>query len=156
MSVSYPHLIVGDFNLYHPLTDPLRSLSNKEYTLSALYLESTFDAPYHLLNIPRIYTRFPFDPISRSSVLDLAFPNTALSLFVFSWDPPLPSTGSDHVPINVTLQPRAIKLRPHTPHGAVLNGTAVKDAVVDFTIRPCPTRVTANALARWVTYPQPS
>jgi len=31
----YPHLIVGDFNLHHPLADPLRTRSDREYTLYA-------------------------------------------------------------------------------------------------------------------------
>jgi len=80
----YPHLIVGDFNIHHPLADPVRSLSEKQYTLSALYLDAAFDARYHLLNTLGVYTHFPFDIISRPAALDLSFANTTPSLCVTS------------------------------------------------------------------------
>jgi len=80
--LSYPHLVLGDFNLHHPLADPCRSLSEREFTISARYLDVAFDVPYHLLNTPGVYTRFPFDTISRPSVLDLPFANTALTPLV--------------------------------------------------------------------------
>jgi len=101
--LSYPHLVLGDFNLHHPLADPCCSLSEREFTISTRYFDAGFEAPYHILNTPGVYTRFPFDTVSRPSVLDLAFANTALSSFVSSWDTPLPSTGSDHVPCVITL-----------------------------------------------------
>jgi len=94
--LSYPHLVLGDFKLHHPLADPCRSLSEREFTVSTRYFDAGFDVPYHLLNTPGVYTRFPFDTILRPSVLDLAFANTALSSLVSSWDTPIPSTGSDH------------------------------------------------------------
>jgi len=50
--LSYPDLILGDFNIHHPLADPCRSLSEREFTLSARYLDFAFDIPYHLLNTP--------------------------------------------------------------------------------------------------------
>ena len=113
---SYPHLVLGDFNLHRAWADPCRSLSEREFTISARYLDGAFDVLYHLLNTPGVYTRFPFDTISRPSVLDLVFANTALSPVVTSWDMPLPSTGSDHVPCVITLRPPAIMVppRPHT------------------------------------------
>jgi len=72
-TLSSPHLIMGDFNLHHPIAGPLRSLYDKECSLCALYLDFAFDAPYYLLNTPRVYSRIPFDTITRPSVLDLAF-----------------------------------------------------------------------------------
>jgi len=108
----YPQLVLGDFNLHHPLADPCRSLSEREFIISTRYFDAAFDVPYHLLNTPGVYTRFPFDTISRPSVLDLAFANTALSPLVSSWDTPLPSTGSDHVPCVITLKPPTIMLPP--------------------------------------------
>jgi len=119
--LSYPHLLLGDFNLHHPLADPLRSLSDKEFAFSARYLDVAFDTPYHLLNTLGVYTRFPFDAVSRPSVLDLAFANNTLSPFVSCWDTPLPSTGSDHVPIVVMLRPPAIMLPPPMPYWALLD-----------------------------------
>jgi len=114
--LSYPHLVLGDFNLYHPVADPCRSLSERGFTISTRYFDAAFEVPYHLLNTLGVYTRFPFDTISRPSVLDLPFANIALSSFVSFWDTPLPSTGSDHVPCVITLKPPAIMLPPPTPH----------------------------------------
>jgi len=99
----YPHLVLGDFNLHQLLADPCPSLSEREFIISACYLEAAFDFPYHLLNTPGVYTRFPVDTICRPSVLDQAFANTALSPLVSSWDTPLPSTCSDHVPCVIPL-----------------------------------------------------
>ena len=62
----YPYLVLGDFNLHHPLADPCRSLSEREIIISARYLDAAFDVPYHLLNTPGIYTRFSFDTFSTS------------------------------------------------------------------------------------------
>jgi len=114
--LSYPHLVLGDFNLHHPLADPCRSISEREFTISTRYFDAAFDVPYHLLNTPGMYSWFPFDTITRPSVLDLAFANTALCPLVPSWDTPLPSTGSDHVPCVITLKPPAVMLPPPTPH----------------------------------------
>jgi len=145
----YPHLVLGDFNLHHLLADPCRSLSEREFAISTRYFDTAFDVPYHLLNTPGVYSQFPFDTISRPSFLDLAFENTALYPLVSSWDTPLPSTGSDHVPCVKTLKPPAIMLPPPTPHWALLDLDAVGKALDAFIILPCPTRPTPNFLSRW-------
>jgi len=145
----YPHMVLGDFNLYHPLTDPCCALSEREFTISTRYFDAAFDIPYHLLNTPGVYTRFPFDSISRPSVLDLAFTNTALSPFVSSWDTPLLSTGSDHVPYMITLKPPVIMRLPSTPHWALLDLDAVGKALDAFTTQACPPRPIPNSLSRW-------
>jgi len=75
--LSYLHLILGNFNLHHPLEDPGGSLSTR-------YLDVAFDIPYHLLKTPGVDTCFPFDTISRPSILDLPFAHTTLSPFVSS------------------------------------------------------------------------
>ena len=66
--LSYPHQVLGDFNLHHPLADPCCSLSEREFTISTRYFDPALDVPYHLLNTPEVYTRFPFtqprDPLS--------------------------------------------------------------------------------------------
>jgi len=147
--LSYPHLVLGDFNLHHPLADPCRSLSEREFIISTRYFHAAFEVPYHLLNTPGVYTRFPCDTISRPSVLDLAIANTALSSLVSSWDTPLPSTGSDHVPCVITLRPPAIKLPPTTLHWALLDLDAVGKALDTLTILPSPPRPTPNSLSRW-------
>jgi len=147
--LSYPHLVLGDFNLHHPLADPCPSLSEREFIISTRYFDAAFDVPYHLLNTPGVYTRFRFDTVSRPSVLDLAFANTALSSLVSSWDTPLPSTSPDHVPCMITLKPPALMLPPPTPHWALLDLDAVGKALDTFTTLPCPPRPTPNSLSRW-------
>jgi len=147
--LSYLHLVLGDFNLHHPLADPCRSISERELTISKRYFDAAFEVPYHLLNTPGVYTRFPFDTISRPSVLDLAFANTALSPLVTSWDTPLPSTGSDHGPCVITLKPPTIMLPPPTPHWALLDLDEVGKALDAFTTLPCPAKPTPNSLSRW-------
>jgi len=147
--LSYTHLVLGDFNLHHPLADPCRSLSEREFIISTRYFDAAFDVPYHLLNTPGVYTRFPFDTISRPYVLDLTFVNTALSSLVSSWDTPLPSTGSDHVSCVITLKPRAIMLPPPTPHWVFLDLDAVGKALDTFTTQSCLERPMPNSLSRW-------
>jgi len=78
----YPHLVLGHFNLHHSLADPWHYISEREFIISTRYFDAAFDVPYHLLNTPGIYTRFPFDTISRPYILDLAIVNTALSPLV--------------------------------------------------------------------------
>ena len=146
---SYPHLVFSDFNLHHPLADPCRSLSKREFIISARYLDAAFDIPYYLLNTPGVYSRFPFDTISRPSILDLAFVNTSLSPLVSSWDTPLPSTSSDHIPCVITVKPPEIMLPPPTPHWALLDLHTVGKALDDFTPLPCPARPTPSSLSRW-------
>jgi len=143
------HLVLGDFNMHYPLVDPLWSLTHKEYSLSATYFDAAFEAPYHLLNTPGVYTRFLFDTISSPSVLDLAFANSPLSPFISLWDTPLPSTGSDHVPITITLMPPAVMLPYPTPYWALLDWSSVRNDLLNFSFTPSPSHMTSNALARW-------
>jgi len=110
--LSYPYLVLGDFNLHYPLADTSHFLSERELTISTHYFDAAFDVPYHLLNTPGVYTQFPLETISRPTVLDLAFANTALSPRISLWDTPLPSTGSDHVPCVITLKQPVIMLPP--------------------------------------------
>jgi len=147
--LAYPHLVLGDFNLHHPLADPCRSLSEREFTIATRYFDAAFDVPFHLLNTPWVYTRFPFDTVSQPSVLDRAFANTALAPLVSSWDTPLPSTGSDHVPCVIALKPPRIMLRPPTPHWALLDLDAVGKALDTFSVLPHPARPTPNSRSRW-------
>jgi len=143
------HLILDDLNMHHPLADPLRSLTDKVYSLSATYFDAAFDALNHLLNTPGIYSHFPFDTICRPSVLDLAFANSPPSPFIYCWDTPLPSTGSDQVSIIVTLQPPAIMLPPPTSTWALIDWSSARNDILNFSIPPSPTLTTSNPLARW-------
>ena len=66
---SYPTLVVGDFNIQHPLPDPLRSHSAEELATSFLYFSRASELGFGLLNQPSVYTRFPLGgsgPLLRS------------------------------------------------------------------------------------------
>ena len=99
----FPTLVLGDFNLHHPAADPLCSFDAGEARLSHPYFDLASELLFSLLNLPGLYTYFPFTSSSRPSVLDLAFANRHLVPAFASWDTPLPSTGSDHIPIVVTF-----------------------------------------------------
>ena len=93
--LSHPTLVVGDFNIHHPLSDPLRvrSHSAEELATSFLYFFRMAELGFGLLNQPGVYTRFPLGGAGRLSVLDLSFASPSLLPFCQAWDTPFPSTG---------------------------------------------------------------
>ena len=101
--VDFPLLVVGDFNIHHPLSDPLRAHSSEELALSFPYFSRASELGFELLNVPGVFTRFPLRGSSRPSVIDLSFASPRLAPFCHHWDTSLPSTGSDHVPITITI-----------------------------------------------------
>jgi len=110
LDLDHPYLVAGDFNIHNAATDPTRLLSSKEEKESAPYLDRAADLGFTLLNMPGIYTLFPCSGTHRPSTIGLAFPNPHIFPAFRSWDESsLPSTGSDHAPIKITL-------RPPTPH----------------------------------------
>ena len=56
----FPTLVVGDLNIHHSLSDPERFLTNNEAHISAPYFTKASDNSFSLLNIPGVFTRFPF------------------------------------------------------------------------------------------------
>ena len=74
-----------------------------ERSISFPYFPRAMDLGFSLLNTPGVYTRFPLGGEARPSVIDLAFASSALLPFFITWDTPLPSTGSDHIPISLTF-----------------------------------------------------
>ena len=108
--LEYPYLVAGDFNIHNAATDPSRNLSAKEESELAPYFDLATDSGFTLLNTPGIYTRFPFTGTHRPRAIDLAFANPRIFPAFRSWDAwSIPSTGSDHAPI-------LISLRPPSPH----------------------------------------
>jgi len=103
--LGFPLLVVGDLNIHNPLSDPLRSFSPRDISSSAPYFEQAAKAGFALLKAPGEYTRFPLVGNARPSVIALAFAKPLLLPFVKSWEAALPSTGSDHIPITITLTP---------------------------------------------------
>ena len=78
---SFPTLIVGDFNIHHPLPDPLRSHSADERATSFPYFSRYSELGFSLLNQPGVYTRFLLGGSGRPSVLDLSFASPLLLPF---------------------------------------------------------------------------
>ena len=99
-----PYLVVGNFNIHNPASDPLRFLSSTEERPSALYFDQAADLGNTLLNTPGVFTRYPLSGEQRPSVINLAFANPSMFPAFTSWDATsLPSTGSDHVSIVIKL-----------------------------------------------------
>jgi len=101
--LGFPLLVLGDRNIHNPLSDPLRHFSHREISSSPPYFEKAAESRFALLNPPGEYTRFPLVGKARPSVIDLAFANPSLLPLVKSWEASLPSTGSDHIPITITI-----------------------------------------------------
>ena len=101
--VDFPLLMVGDFNIHHPISDPLRAHSSEKLPLSFPYFSTPSELGFELLNLPGVFIRFPLGGSSRPSISDLSFASPRLALFCHHWDTSLPSTCSDHVPITITV-----------------------------------------------------
>ena len=99
----FPTLITGDLNLHYHTSNPTPLLSDKEFRESIPFFSLASERDYFLLNIQGTYTRFSFTSDKRPEVLDLAFASPGLSPFVDRWSTPSSSTGSDHVPTQITL-----------------------------------------------------
>ena len=99
---SFPTLVVGDINIHHPLPDPLRAHSAEELATSFPYFSRSSDLAFGLLNQLGVYTRFPLGGSGCPSVLDLSFASPSLLPFCQAYTL-LPSTGLDHVPIQIML-----------------------------------------------------
>src|SRR5205807_6178943 len=85
------------------MADPAREYSLTETSISFPYFSRATNLGFSLLNTPSIYTRFPLGGQARPSVIDLAFASPVLTPFFITWDTPLPSTSSDHIPIALPL-----------------------------------------------------
>jgi len=94
-----PTLTLGDMNIHHPTADPLRSFKEDEIATSSPYFDRATDLGFCLLNTPGVFTRFSMSLIGRPGVLDLAFACPLLAPYFSEWSDPLPSMGSDHIPI---------------------------------------------------------
>ena len=87
---SYPTLVVGDFNIHHPLLYPLPPHSAEEPATSFPYVSRSSELGSGLINQPGVYTRFPLCGPGRPPVLDLCFGSPSLLPFCQKWDAPSP------------------------------------------------------------------
>ena len=55
-----PCLIGSNFNLHNPLSDRIRHFSSDDIAVCTPYYERAAYMVFSLLNMPGVYTRFPF------------------------------------------------------------------------------------------------
>jgi len=145
----FPLLVVGDFNIHHPLAEPLRAYSRRDLAASFPYFSRTAELGFELLNLPGVFTRFPWDSATRPSVIDLSFASPLLFPFFYSWDTPLPSTGSDHVPISLTFAHPISSPSPPVPNWSLTDWDSLAPALHDLLIPPPPSFPTKVSLEAW-------
>ena len=123
--LSFPLLVLGDLNIHHSSSDPLRVLDPGELSISHPYFSLATSRGFSLLNEPGVYTFFPFAHLRRPSVLDLAFANSPWFPAFGGWDTPLPSTGSDHVPVVISFSSSKFCPPAPSPNWSKTNWDAV-------------------------------
>jgi len=148
--LGFPLLVLGDLNIHNPLSDPLPHFSHREIASSTPYFEKAAEAGFALLNPPGEYTRFPLVGNARPSVIDLAFANPPLPPVIKSWEASLPSTGSDHVPITITLAPPALNQKPPPPRWKDTDWETLDPIVKGFKVPAAPPCPTPPQLDEWL------
>ena len=146
---SFPTGVVWDFNIHHPLTEPLRSHSAEELATSFPYFSRSPELGLGLLNQPGVYTRFLLSGFGRPFVLDLSFASPSLLPFCQTSDTPLPSTSSYHVPVQITLSHPLTSPPPPSPNCPLTDWPALATLLKDFTVPPPPSLPTRPSLEAW-------
>jgi len=150
LDLEYPYLGAGDFNIHNGATDPSRVPFSKEERESAPYFDRATDLGYTLLNTPGIYTRFPFTGIHGPSTIDLAFANPYIVSAFHSWDSSsLPSTGSDHTPILISLRPPYPYSDKPGPPWQDVDWPGLTDKLKDWQVPLPPDAPSPNQLDQW-------
>ena len=147
--VDFPLLVVGDFNINHPLSDPLRAHSSEELALSFPYFCRASGLGFELLNLPGLFTRFPLGGSSCPSVIDLSFASPRLTPFCHHWDTSLPSTGSDHVPITITVSHPVLSPPMPSPNWALTDWDSLTPLLGDLVFPAPPQLLTLLSLEAW-------
>jgi len=107
-----PTLTLGDLNIHHPTSDPLRVFKEDEVATSAPYFDRATELGFSLLNTPGVFTHFSMSLIGPPGVIDLAFACPLLAPYFSEWSDPLPSTGSDHIPILLRFEAPLFRAPP--------------------------------------------
>ena len=87
---------------------------------------------------------------ARPSVIDLAFANPLLLPLVKSWEASLPSTGSDHVPITITLATPSLSRKPPRPRWADTDWESLEQIIKDFKVPAALSCPTPQKLDEWM------
>ena len=149
-NLEYPYLVAGDLNIHNAATDPSRLLSAREENESAPYFDLATDLGFTLLNTPGIYTRFPFSGTHRPGAIDLPFANPHMFPAFRSWDASsLPSTGSDHAPITISLRPPTPHNDKPGPRWQEADWPGLTDRLKKWQVPPPPDAPSPNQLDQW-------
>jgi len=129
---------LGDFNTHHPTADPLRSFKEDELATFVPYFDRATELGFSLLNTPGVYTLFSMSHVRRPGVLDLAFACPLLMPYVSEWSNPLPSTGSDHIPILLRVDAPLFSAPLPKPNWALTDWPRVDEALKSIQVPPPP------------------
>jgi len=143
-------LVLGDLNIHNPLSDPLPHFSSGEISSSTPYFEKAAESGFALLNPQGDYTRFPLVGTARPSVIDLSFANAPLLPLVKSWEASLPWTGSDHIPITITLATPSLNQKPPRRRWADTDWETLDPIVKAFKVPAAPPCPTPPQLDEWM------
>jgi len=141
--------VAGDFKVHNLLSDPHREYSACEVAISAPYIESAADFSFSLLNTPGVFTCFPFAADDRHAVPDPSFVTSALAPVFSSWSTRLPTTGSDHVPIMISLSAPLIRPSPPSLNWRKTYWASLTLALEQLTVPNPPPLSTKNSLSAW-------
>ena len=148
--LGFPLLVLEDLNIHNPLSDPLRLFSHRKISSSTPYIEKAAESGFALLNPPGQYTRFPLVGKARPSVIALAFANHPLLPLVQGWEASLPSTGSDHIRITITLAAPTPNRKPPHPRWADTDWETLDPLVKGVRFPAAPSCPTPPQLDEWM------
>jgi len=140
-----PTLTLGDLNIHHPTADPLRTFKEDEIATASPYFDRAMELGFTLLKVPGVLTRFSMSLIGRPCILDVAFTCRLLALCFSEWSDPLPSTGSDQVPILLRFEAPLFGFPPLAPNCALTDWPALDSSLKAATISPAPTLPTGTS-----------
>jgi len=141
-----PTLTLGDLNIHHPTSDPLRTFKEDEIVTSSPYCDRATDLGFSLLNTPGVFTRFSMSLIGRPGVLDQAFACPLLAPYFSESSDPLPSTGSDHIPILLRFEDSLFRAPHPTPNWALTDWASLETSLKSTAIGPPPPLPTTHSL----------
>ena len=133
-----PTLVLGDFNIHHPIANLAWYFKPEELTLSRPWFDRASLTGFSLINTPGDYTFFPSSQSYRPSVLDLAFANQPFLALAPSWANDLPPTGSDHTAPAITFIRRDPFTSTQSPDWDHIDWEGLEDELKALTFPPPP------------------
>jgi len=85
------------------------------------YFDRATQPRFSLINTPGVYPRFLMSLVRLLGDIDLSFASPLLISYLAEWSNPLPSTGSDHIPILQPFDTPCFPAPPPQPNRALTN-----------------------------------